>query len=319
MLPPLVLYLASVLGAAALYLLMPKPGRDLRLLGGLLGAATLGGLWLVLVPLTLLDTAGGSPTLRTGFTGAEAPFYYTFSLIGICAAVRVITHTRPVYAALWFVMVVVSTAGLMLTLSAEFMALAMVIIYGGAILVTYMFVIMLATPPQAEDEDALTPDYDRHAVEPLWACVAGFLLLAVVLSVAFLPLAPNAAAKLAGDAELQATVLAGRGLVDELQYATPGPRPDAGELVLPVRNVEHVGLDLFRGHPLAIELAGIILLLALIGAVVISKTQVLEQGPGTVPADGGPGTPVPPLPPDATADTPGRDAGDGFAGHPHPV
>lgn len=49
MLPQFVLYLATVCGAAALYLLMPKPGRDLRILGGLLGAAVLGGLWLSLI------------------------------------------------------------------------------------------------------------------------------------------------------------------------------------------------------------------------------------------------------------------------------
>ena len=143
--PQLVLYIASVVGAVALFLLMPKPGKDLRILGGLLGAATLGALWLVLVPLFLLGEGG---VINTGFTDGQTPFYYVFSSISICAAVRVITHTRPGYAALWFVMVVISSAGLMLTLSAEFMAFAMLIIYGGAILVTYMFVIMLATPPR---------------------------------------------------------------------------------------------------------------------------------------------------------------------------
>ena len=292
MFPQLVLYLATVCGAAALYLLMPKPGRDLRVLGGLLGAAVLGGLWLVLLPLYLmkggpLPGAGGGPmTLNTGFDGAQLPFYYAFSLIGIVAAVRVITHTRPVYAALWFVMVVIASAGLMLTLAAEFMAFAMVIIYGGAILVTYMFVIMLATPPQAEDEDALTPDYDRFASEPLWAAVAGCLLLAVILSVVFMPMAPNLAARLPDDTVLQASTFAGRDTVNELKYGTPtganpGKQSEPGA-VASIRNVEQVGLDLFRGHPLAIELAGIILLLALIGAVVIAKTQV-DDGP--VPLD----------------------------------
>ncbi len=287
MLPQLVLYLATVVGAAALYLLMPKPGRDLRVLGGLLGAATLGALWLVLVPLTLLKTSGGGASLNTGFGGAEAPFYYAFSAIAIGAGVRVITHTRPVYAALWFVMVIIASAGLMLTLSAEFMALAMIIIYGGAILVTYMFVIMLATPPQAEDEDGLTPDYDRYAVEPIWASAAGFLLLAVILSVVFMPMRPNLDAAMLSDAELQASTFNARHFVSESLYATPTGLMTAsdtaegteGEKATPsyvVRNVEHVGLDLFQRHPLAIELAGIILLLALVGAVVIAKTQVPE-------------------------------------------
>ncbi len=298
MFPQLVLYLATVCGAAALYLLMPKPGRDLRVLGGLLGAAALGGLWLVLLPLYLVKggpLGGGELTLQTGFDGAQLPFYYAFSAVGIASAVRVITHTRPVYAALWFVMVVISSAGLMLTLAAEFMALAMVIIYGGAILVTYMFVIMLATPPQAEDEDALTPDYDRFASEPLWAAVAGFLLLAVILSVAFLPMAPNQAAKLPDDAVLQASTFTARQTVDELKYGTPTGyvATDSGQTES-IRNVEHVGLDLFRSHPLAIELAGIILLLALIGAVVIAKTRVDEPEPDGEPerVDVGPVDPL---------------------------
>ncbi len=279
MFPQLVLYLATVCGAAALYLLMPKPGRDLRVIGGLLGAATLGGLWLVLLPLYLMKGGplggGGTVGLHTGFDGAQLPFYYAFSAVGIVSAVRVITHTRPVYAALWFVMVVIASAGLMLTLAAEFMALAMVIIYGGAILVTYMFVIMLATPPQAENEDGMTPDYDRVASEPLWAAVAGFLMLAVILSVVFMPMAPNQAARLPDDAVLQASTFTGRAIVDELKYSTPsGAMAPDSEATGTIRNVEHVGLDLFRSHPLAIELAGIILLLALIGAVVIAKTRV---------------------------------------------
>lgn len=276
--PQLPLYIASVAGAVSLFLLMPKPGKDLRVLGGLLGAATLGGLWLVLVPLTLVGkTVAGDPTFNTGFSDGQVPFYYVFSAIAIAAAVRVITHPRPVYSALWFVMVVVSSAGLMLTLSAEFMAFAMVIIYGGAILVTYMFVIMLATPPRADDEHDDGPDYDRFATEPMWAALAGFLLLAVILSVMFRPMQPGSGAAAASDADIIKTTLADRhaSAPEIAALATPsGLDVPAAESLA---NVERVGLDLFQAHPLAIELAGVILLLALIGAVVIAKTQVHDE------------------------------------------
>lgn len=288
--PQLVLYIASVAGAVSLFLLMPKPGKDLRILGALLGAATLGGLWLVLAPLFLLDDRG---VLDTGFSDGQTPFYYVFSAIAIVSAVRVITHTRPVYAALWFVMVVIASAGLLLTLSAEFMAFAMLIIYGGAILVTYMFVIMLATPPRSHDEKDDGPAYERFASEPMWASAAGFLLLAVVLSVVFEPMTPGSGAADQPDAIVIENILTERGNSEaNAALATPSGQRDAQGDPVPaaaeLTNVEKVGLDLFRGHPLAIELAGVILLLALIGAVVIAKTQIHDEDEDEIPVGAAP-------------------------------
>ncbi|MEM6757612.1 MAG: NADH-quinone oxidoreductase subunit J, partial [Planctomycetota bacterium] len=182
------------------------------------------------------------------------------------------------------------SAGLLLTLAAEFMALAMLIIYGGAILVTYMFVIMLATPPRSFEEKDDGPAYERFASEPLWASAAGFLLLAVLLSVMFQPMTPNAAAAALPDGVVIETTFAGRsegsGGADRDALATPSGNTPAGTAEL--SNVERVGLDLFQSHPLAIELAGVILLLALIGAVVIAKTRVPDEdsAPGSDPAPG---------------------------------
>src|SRR5690606_11925251 len=91
---------------------------------------------------------------------------------------RVITHPRPVYAALFFILSILASAGLYLLLSAEFMTFALIIVYAGAILITYLFVIMLATEaPQAERLEALA-SYDRYSREPVWATIFGFLLLA---------------------------------------------------------------------------------------------------------------------------------------------
>ncbi|MEM8783727.1 MAG: NADH-quinone oxidoreductase subunit J [Planctomycetota bacterium] len=277
----LVLYAATVLGAAAMVLLLPAPrkpgGTNLRPLGALLGAATLGGVWLILSPLWRqrpreLAQYGESLTV-TGLDPGAMPFYYVFSLIGIVAAVRVITHHRPVYAALWFVLVILSSAGLFLVLAAEFMALALVLIYGGAILVTYMFVIMLASQPQASDAPEDTPGYERYAREPLWASIAGFLLLAVLLTFIFndgaVPI--NREAWAHTDATIAQELLPNRA-----QIATVDGGGDVVYVDTPVGNVERVGLDLFMQNPLAIELAGVILLLSLIGAVVIAKTDVPE-------------------------------------------
>ena len=276
----LLIYLASVLGAAGLCLVMPREKRlhgGLRTLGTLAAVAALGVLWIATAPAWI---AAGD-----GLDDGARPFYYVFSALGIAAAVRVITHTKPVYSALYFVLVVVASSGLFLTLSAEFMAAAMVIIYGGAILVTYMFVIMLATQSEGRGEapgtgrdaasaEAEAPVYERAAQEPIWAAVAGFLLLAVLLTLIFQPHEPNPTAFAPTDALITdprdpAGVLTDRPLVIS---------PETGETVpAAVGNTERIGLELFQANPLAIELAGVILLLSLIGAVVIAQLHVERE------------------------------------------
>lgn len=264
MMTPLAIYLASILGAAAVTLLLPRSTEQplLKRLGVVLGCGALGSLWLV---LKLCNLHGWGP---------DAPaflYHYVFGFIAIAASVRVITHRRPVYAALWFILVVLSSAGLLLTLDAEFVATAAVIIYGGAILVTYMFVLMLASPPQdtapmpldgaagdAEARGEIRP-WDRVAREPVWACAAGFTLVAVLLSVFFngpLP-APSRAEGLVEKADMAAAL-------------TESAVKEAG-------NTQEVGFNLFHGHPLAIELAGILLLVALVGSIVLARTQVHSE------------------------------------------
>ena len=274
MLTATLLFAASVLGALALVLMMPRPGRKLGIVGAILGLGALGLGWLVAAVGTGFIEQLAQDTL--GLPRVAFIYYYVFSFIAIASAVRVITHKRPVYSALWFIMVVLASAGLLLVLAAEFMAFAMIIIYGGAILVTYMFVIMLASQNEPEHEDD-TPEYDRYGNDPLWACAAGFLLLAVLLSVYFSPntVAANPEAAMASDEEVIRTHLADRALAADGSNAELASSPSASATEL--SNAERVGLDLFESHPLAIELAGVILLVSLIGAVVIAKTHVPNE------------------------------------------
>ena len=79
------------------------------------------------------------------------------------------TSRNPIYSALWFASVVLSTAGLFLLAGAQFLAAGTVIVYAGAIIVTFLFVIMLA---QMEGK-AL---YDRAARAPGSATFTCFLL-----------------------------------------------------------------------------------------------------------------------------------------------
>lgn len=272
-----VLYTASVVGAVALYMMMPRRGYSPVRLGFLLGACSLGGMWLYLHQF--LPVATGLPDAAEGY-------YYLFSAIAIGAAARVITQTKPVYSALWFVLVVLAVAGLFLTLEAEFMAFAMVIIYGGAILVTYVFVIMLAADSGDSQRDEDSPEYDRLPREPVAAITMGFLLLALLLTVfsmhstgdATYPRNIEAAAS--PDAYIIANTLPNRA-VNELDAKLKAKNPDAklpADLASKdhLNNIEKVGLDLFESHPLGLELSGVILLVSLIGAVVIAKKRVQD-------------------------------------------
>jgi len=288
-------YIASVCGALAVYLMLPHPRRAGKV-GAIFGAGTVVALFI---------------TLGRHFGVDELPgiYYYIFTFISLTGAVRVITHPRPVYSALYFVLVVLSSAGMLVMLSAEFMAFAMVIIYGGAILITYMFVIMLATLPQSADQPETAAPYDRSAREPLVACVLGFLLIAVLSGVIFSgdPIDRNypadtaeAAVKMRGTidpAQLE-SILRDRGMIEAeetvaeddvhrgegyiLVRSHPGVRPRRIEITDDLRrqfvtNIDYVGLNLFEGHTLGIELAGVVLLMSMVGAIVIARQKVTED------------------------------------------
>jgi len=154
------IYATFVAGGLSVYLLMPGPRKSARTAGAVIGLAALAGAMVLC----------GSEFLSGGGINA---YFYPAAVVAVFAAVKMITHEKPVYSALYFVLVVLAVTWLLILQSAEFLAVALVIIYAGAILVTYVFVIMLA---QQSDQ----PTYDRRAREPLTAVFAGFLLAAVV-------------------------------------------------------------------------------------------------------------------------------------------
>ncbi|MFA6140886.1 MAG: NADH-quinone oxidoreductase subunit J, partial [Hyphomicrobium sp.] len=69
--------------------------------------------------------------------------FYAFAAILIFAALRVVTTRNPVHAALWLVLCFFTAAGLWLLLKAEFLAIALVLVYVGAVMVLFLFVVMM--------------------------------------------------------------------------------------------------------------------------------------------------------------------------------
>jgi NADH-quinone oxidoreductase subunit J len=148
-----------VLGSAGLYLLLPKARWSTPILGGVLAALALllGGWWAVEVEAPV----------------GEQVLFYAFAGIAITAGAMLITQKNPVHAALSFAVVVLSSCGLFLLQGAPFLMAATIIIYAGAVVVTFLFVIMLA-------QQAGTSDADRRSREPFLASLAGFILMAAV-------------------------------------------------------------------------------------------------------------------------------------------
>lgn len=297
---PILLFGGCVLGAIGVAMSLPRKGLNPQVIGALI-AALAGGVLLI----GLGVKAGPSKLPNINF--------YLFSLIALGASLRVITHPRPVYAALYFILTILSSAGLYVLLGAEFMAFALVIVYAGAILITYLFVIMLATESPTADQVEALSGYDRYAREPLLASFVGFLLVAglsVMMAggVSTLPETSNYAgaqnlnalpkqvetalreAKLLDANEEIARDKSGEYLID-LYPLSGGPGSvtiafgqDRTRVLstdhqdwpkdLRLTNVEGVAFALLRDHPGSIEVAGVVLLMAMLGAVVLARKKV---------------------------------------------
>lgn len=290
---PVILYVLLALGGVGVCMALPRRGNNPQPIGGIIAAAAAG---LVILVLSL-KAAPRLPNL----------YFYIFSVISLGAALRVITHPRPVYAALYFILTVISTAGLFVILGAEFLAFALIIVYAGAILITYLFVIMLASQAPTGDQTEVLAEYDTVSREPVAATAAGFVLLGVLTTMMFRTLPEMRPPGRSGDEALLAkmprkveTSLLNAGLrkegekLDRNGRGEPMIDVEAGVITIlenehgqrkeilrkdwpasmQVTNIEGVGFSLLADHPGAIEIAGVILLMAMLGAVVLARKQV---------------------------------------------
>lgn len=215
-----IIYLFLVVGAAGLYLLMAQPGKpSLKLAGVLAGLASVAGV-IVSLPASAGWQGGGN--------------MIWFCLLGgtaVLTAALMIVQVRPVYSALFFVMTLIAVAAMVLQQQAAFLAFAIVIVYAGAILVVYVFVLMLTR------HDRL-PWYDSRFHMPFGAVLTGFIIIGALLRM----------------------VLALPDTSGEVVVADYGS---------PVA----IGRELYNNHFVALQVAGLILLIAAVGASVLVRTR----------------------------------------------
>jgi NADH-quinone oxidoreductase subunit J len=268
------LYLAIavvVLGAIGTYLLLPhrhgsaKPVRVHAAGGALAGLALL---------LFALFWTPPQPFL-------SGLFFYGFSLAALAGAILTITSRDPVHSALWFASVVLSTSGLFLLAGAQFLAVGTIIVYAGAIIVTFLFVIMLA---QSEGR----APYDRAARAPFRSTLTCFLLFWALLYSFFLvkppagvaPLRPANAAvaidpRLPRDRAAFLVDPARRGttnlVLNRSMFPPTAQLNDRDGRAKP--HVAGLGETLYTDHLITVELAGALLFVALVAALTIAAPK----------------------------------------------
>lgn len=182
---------------------------------------------------------------------AMAFAFYLFALSALVGGLFTVVSRHPVHSVLWLILSFISSAGLFVLLGAEFVAMLLVIVYVGAVAVLFLFVIMMLDVEFAE----LKAEMARYM--PL-ALLIGVILL-MQFGIAF------------GVWETSAGAEAAR--------AAPTPAPDE------LHNTAALGMLLYDRYFLLFQLAGLVLLVAMIGAILLTlrhrvdvkRQNVLQQ------------------------------------------
>ncbi len=235
--------------AASLYLLIPPQSSRGRILGLLCGVVSL-----VLMAIDL-------PPL--GDTGHQIVFWLT-SAVTVGSAGAMIASRNAVYSALWFALSLLGVAGLFIFQGAQFLGVATIVVYAGAIVVTFLFVIMLAQPEGHAVYDRVTWGwFPKPAV-----ALMGAALLALLLS-SLTKLDNEATRKVAEDrltAKAKVKELAKGNRPETISAAPADVRPGTD----PKQHMADLGREMFSKQLIAVEVAGTLLLVALVGAIAIA-------------------------------------------------
>lgn len=168
-------------------------------------------------------------------------FFGYFAGIIALTAILVVALKNPVYSALSLLVMFFHVAGLYVTLHAEFLAAVQIIVYAGAILVLYLFVVMLLNVKRE----------DRYHSQ--WRMV-GFVCVPLLLEFMVL---------LAGSVTAE--------------HPDSGAAPTGASDAISTDNTLAIGESLFSTYLFPFEVASLILLVAMIGAIILAKKDVMES------------------------------------------
>ena len=162
--------------------------------------------------------------------------FYAFAIVTVAAALMVTLSRNPVHSVLWLILTFLSSAGLFVLLGAEFVAMLLIIVYVGAVAVLFLFVVMM-----------LDVDF-----EELKGQMAKYLPLGLLVAVVIL---------------MQLTLGIGAWVSsDGAMGLRQAPTPDAAQ----VENTRALGMLIYDKYLYLFQLSGLILLVAMIGAIVLT-------------------------------------------------
>ena len=163
----------------------------------------------------------------------QAIMFYVFAALAVASGVLVVSSRNPVHSVLFLIAAFFNAAGLFVLIGAEFLAMILVIVYVGAVAVLFLFVVMMLDI----DFGQLRAGFVRYL--PIGALVGFILLAELVLVIGSWVLAPG----------------------------VPSPAASSG---VPLTNTRALGDILYTRYLFAFQAAGLILLVAMIGAIVLT-------------------------------------------------
>jgi NADH-quinone oxidoreductase subunit J len=171
---------------------------------------------------------------------SDALFFYAFAAVAVIGSLAVVLQKNPVYSVLSLIAAFFGLAGLYVLLEAPFVAVVQIIIYAGAIMVLFLFTVMLLNVPR---EDAAEWDRSHPLYRPMAVRIGAVLALALALELGW---------------ALSRTAGLSVGVADE----RPG-----------VSSVAELGKVLFTDYMFAFEVTSILIIASMVGAVVLARKR----------------------------------------------
>jgi NADH-quinone oxidoreductase subunit J len=177
--------------------------------------------------------------------GSESPFFYAFGAVAVLASLLVIAQRNPIYSVLLLIASFGALSGLYVLLDAPFVAVIQIIVYAGAIMVLFLFVVMLLNAPHEDtDEDLARTEGGGPGPPP---ALSGAMRFGGLLAVA---------------------------LAIELVWALDRTGGGSGRFEgSAVSSVSAIGRSLFTDYAFPFEVTSILILVAMVGAVFLARKE----------------------------------------------